>query len=192
MYKKHDREKVLERGTDLFWTKGYSNLGVDEICTNTGMAKGAFYNAFESKENFLLEGIRRYGDSSSVTQQELLSSGGDRAVDRLQNFYNKMFDFQSKMDYRGCLVVNMVSELSTENPIVRKAVARELDRFISNIEPTVKEAQRAGDLKEDINSEELTKLIHNTFIGTLTRAKSLKSNVEGKKTMKLLISSLSP
>jgi TetR/AcrR family transcriptional repressor of nem operon len=188
---KHDKEKVLSKGIELFWSKGYNSLGVAEICETTGMTKGAFYNAFESKENFLLEGIKSYGDSSAITQQALLSSGGDKAIDRLQNFYDKMFNFQSKMNYRGCLVVNMVSELSTEHPTVRKAVAIELDRFIANIEPIVREAQEAGDLKSDIDSVELTKLIHSTFMGTLTRAKSLKSNVAGKKTMKLLINSLS-
>ena len=49
---KHDRNKVLQLGVKLFWCKGYHHLGVDEICKTTGMTKGAFYNAFKSKENF--------------------------------------------------------------------------------------------------------------------------------------------
>jgi len=52
---KHDRNKVLQTATGLFCEKGYSALGVDEILKQTGMTKGAFYNAFRSKEAFLLE-----------------------------------------------------------------------------------------------------------------------------------------
>ena len=58
---KHDKEQVLKTGVDLFWIKGYHSLGVDEICKLTGMTKGAFYNAFKSKENFLLKAIEVYG-----------------------------------------------------------------------------------------------------------------------------------
>lgn len=187
---KHNKQKVLEQGYDLFWTKGYANLGVDEICKTTGMTKGAFYNAYNSKENFLLEGIKNYGDVSEISHKELMSSGGNKAIDRLQNLYNKLFDLQAKMDYRGCLVMNMTSELGTENPTVRKAVAAELDRFIVTIATTVREAQDEGDFKKDIDSMELTRLIHGTFMGTLIRAKSLKSGAEGKKTMRLLVNSL--
>jgi TetR/AcrR family transcriptional repressor of nem operon len=52
---KHDKEKVLKKGVELFWCKGYNNLGVEEICKSTGITKGSFYNSFKSKENLELE-----------------------------------------------------------------------------------------------------------------------------------------
>ena len=63
---KHDKENVLKTGLSLFCNKGYNSLGIDEICKVTGMTKGAFYNAFKSKEQFLIEdlvieSIRIYG-----------------------------------------------------------------------------------------------------------------------------------
>ena len=187
---KHDKEKVLERGLDLFWTKGYTNLGVDEICKSTGMTKGAFYNAFESKENFLLEGVKKYGRVAESIHKELLQPSDTKAIERLRDFYDQMFDVQSKMKNRGCLVVNMMSEMSSQNARVRKATTLEFNKFIETIEETVKEAQQDGDLKEDIDSRALTSLIHTTFLGALTRMKGLKSNKEGKETMTLLINSL--
>ena len=187
---KHDKEKVLEQGYDLFWTKGYTNLGVDEICKSTGMTKGAFYNAFKSKENFLLEGLKEYGKEATRVHKELLKPSDTKAISRLHNFYDGMFDIQPKMNNRGCLVVNMMSEMGTQNTLVRKATVVEFNNFIKTIEPTVKEAQKEGDLRRDINSKTLTELIHTTFLGSLTRNKGLKSNKEGKKTMTLLINSL--
>ena len=37
----------------LFAEKGYEAVGVNEICKETGMSKGAFYHAFETKDGFL-------------------------------------------------------------------------------------------------------------------------------------------
>ncbi len=62
MNKKHDHNEVLKSGLKLICSKGYNSLGVDEICKSTGMTKGAFYNAFQSKENFLLKGLVVYGE----------------------------------------------------------------------------------------------------------------------------------
>ncbi len=192
MNKKHDKQKVLKHGYDLFWTKGYASLGVDEICKSTGMTKGAFYNAFKSKENFLLEGLKEYGKASECAQKELLKSSGSKAIERLQGLYDGLFDIQSKMDNRGCLVINMMSEMSIQNEIVRKATLAEFNNFIKTIQPTVREAQQDRDLRGDFDSKTLTELVHTTFLGALIRNKGLRSNKEGKKAMSLLIKSLSP
>ena len=59
---KHNKEEVIRKGLRLFWSNGYTAVGVDKICKTTGMTKGAFYNAFKSKENFLIEGLSVYGE----------------------------------------------------------------------------------------------------------------------------------
>jgi TetR/AcrR family transcriptional repressor of nem operon len=190
---KHDRKKVLTKGYDLFWSRGYNSLGVAEICKTTGMTKGAFYNAYKSKENFLLEGMKEYGNVASSINKELLKPSGKKdSLKRLRSFYDQMFDTQAKMNNRGCLIVNMMSEMGAQNSLVRKVAAIEFNNFIETIEPTVRGAQEEGDLRKDIDSKNLTELIHTTFLGSLTRAKGMKSEAEGKKTIKLLISSLSP
>jgi TetR/AcrR family transcriptional repressor of nem operon len=48
MYQKHDKEIVIEKGLGLFCSKGYNNLGIDEICKSTVINNGVFYNAFKS------------------------------------------------------------------------------------------------------------------------------------------------
>jgi len=130
---------------------------------------------------------------SERVQKELITlSSNKKAITRIRYLYDRMFDIQSKMNCRGCLVMNMMSEMGTLNEAVRKATLLEFNKFIKRIESTVKEAQKDGDLKSDVDAKTLTELIHTTFIGSLTRAKGLKSNTEGKKTMTLLINSLSP
>ena len=187
---KHNKEKVIETGLLLFCSKGYSNLGIDEICKSTGMTKGAFYNAFKSKEQFLLTTITAYGEITINHLNKKLNHNKNKAIDRLLGMYENMFDMQPGNNYTGCMINNIMSELGSTNEIVSKATAIEFERFLSIIEPVVAEAQKDGDIINSVNSLAITELLHSTFYGALTRAKSTREFNHGKETMTLLINSL--
>lgn len=187
---KHNKEKVIETGLLLFCSKGYSNLGIDEICKSTGMTKGAFYNAFKSKEQFLLTTISAYGEMTINHLNKKLNHNKNKAIDRLLGMYENMFDMQPGNNYTGCMINNIMSELGSTNEMVSKATAIEFERFLSIIEPVVVEAQEDGDIINTVNSGAITELLHSTFYGALTRAKSTREFNHGKETMTLLINSL--
>ena len=190
MYQKHDKAIVIQKGLGLFYSKGYNNLGINEICKSTGMTKGAFYNAFKSKEQFLMATIKTYGESTVAHLRKKLHHNEAKAVDRIIGMYQNMFEMQPNINYSGCMINNIMSELGSSNELVGKATAIEFENFLNVIEPVVKEAQNDGDLNPQIGSKSLTELLHSTFYGTLTRAKSTKELNIGAATMTLLIESL--
>ena len=119
---KHDKNSVLKIGLSLFCSKGYSNLGVDEICKMTGMTKGAFYNALKSKEQFLSEAIQLYGTNNvQRIKAQLFPSDGCSAFERLQLFYHKMLEIQPKVDFTGCFINNIMSEMGFLNEMVGRS-----------------------------------------------------------------------
>lgn len=187
---KHNKEKVIETGLNLFCSKGYSNLGIDEICKSTGMTKGAFYNAFKSKEQFLLTTIIAYGEMTVNHLNKKLNHNKNKAIDRLIDMYENMFDMQPDNNYTGCMINNIMSELGSTNEVVSKATSIQFENFLSIIEPVVVEAQKDGDIINSVNSSAITELLHSTFYGALTRAKSTREFNHGKETMALLINSL--
>jgi len=190
MKQKHDKEKVLQTGLNIFCSKGYNSLGIDEICKSTGMTKGAFYHAFKSKENFPLESISAYGEFTVAYLTSKLSNKSEKAIDRLRELYDSMFQYQPKIKYSGCMINNMMSELGGINRLVGDATATEFTHFIETIEPSVVEAQKDGDLNPNIDSNSMAELLHSTFYGALTRAKGLQDFTKGKETMEILINSL--
>ncbi|MDR7130055.1 TetR/AcrR family transcriptional repressor of nem operon [Algoriphagus sp. 4150] len=175
MNNKHDKGKVISKGMSLFWVNGYHNLGVDKICKETGMTKGAFYNSFKGKENFLLVVIEAYGNLISSHLQKQLSDLSRPPIDRLHNLYNDMLLVQPESEYRGCLVNNMMSELGALNPVVAEVASAQFEKFVNIIEPTVLQAQQDGELDNSLNSKLMTEIIHTTFFGILTRTKSTKT-----------------
>lgn len=49
------RNKMLTNGFYSIKHKGYKKTSIEEIAKQSGIAKGTFYNFFQSKENFVLE-----------------------------------------------------------------------------------------------------------------------------------------
>ena len=190
--KKHDHNEVLRSGLKLICSKGYNSLGVDEMCKSTGMTKGAFYNAFQSKENFLLKALSVYGELTVKRLKTQLSgeNGKPKAIDRIIGLYDFMFDAQLNNNFMGCLVNNMMSELGSTNEAVGRAALLEFNSFVEAIEPSVKEAQADGDLTLSIDAKTLTELLHSTFYGSLTIAKSTQDHRQGKLIMQTLINTL--
>jgi TetR/AcrR family transcriptional repressor of nem operon len=188
---KHDKEKVIQIGLNLFCSKGYGNVGLDEICKETGMTKGAFYNAFESKENFLLVTLASFDKSNTERINNVLTPNNKvKAIDQLQEFYSVMLKMQPKMNFMGCMVNNMMSELGAINERVADTTSKGFEKIISAVEPCVKRAQKEGDINPNFDSKEIAALLHSTFYGVLTRAKSLGSNKKGIVTMELLFNNL--
>ncbi len=171
---RHNKELVIAKGMELFWVKGFHHLGVDEICRETGMTKGAFYNAFKSKEQFLLVTLKSYGDVIESHLQRQLAKGKSKAFDKLVALYTNMLKTQSKNGFKGCFVNNMMSEMGTLNSTISKLSSEQFDRFIGVIQPTIQQAQADGDLNDNLPTKQLAEIIHTAFFGFLTRSKSLK------------------
>lgn len=48
------RSRIFEAAIKLFSNRGYNKASVDDICTEAGVSKGAFYHHFESKQALFL------------------------------------------------------------------------------------------------------------------------------------------
>lgn len=188
---KHNKENVLKTGLGLFCNTGYNSLGIDEICKVTGMTKGAFYNAFKSKEQFLIEAILLYAKNNvDRIKTQLQPHNKLSAYERLLQFYIQMLEVQPKVSFMGCFINNIMSELGAANENVGLVSTKAFDEFIDAIEPTVREAQENNELSSEWNARQISELFHATFYGTLTRAKSSKDHQQGINTMKLLFNNL--
>lgn len=58
--KQLQRQRLLEKGRELLFTYGVKKTSVEDITKAAGMAKGTFYQHFESKEVFFLELITQF------------------------------------------------------------------------------------------------------------------------------------
>lgn len=191
MYLKHDKNTVLKKGLGLLCSKGYNDLGVEEICQVTGMTKGAFYNAFKSKEQFLRDAIQLYQQNNlKRIHTELSKYPSKSAYDQLLLFYMNMLKAQPEVGFNGCFINNIMSEMGTQSEAVAHDSSQAFLTFIQAIEPRVKEAQKQGNLPAHIPSRRLAELLHSTFYGVLTIARSTQDYKQAITILKLLFQNL--
>jgi AcrR family transcriptional regulator len=67
-YKKAVIKKIVDTAMDIFSTKGYQELTMDEIAKKLGISKGALYSYFTSKDEILKE---IYKNGRGVIQKTL-------------------------------------------------------------------------------------------------------------------------
>lgn len=187
---KHDKEEVLKKGLSLFCQKGYNALGVDEICKVTKMTKGAFYNAFVNKENFLIQALKKYGDVNAERLTKQLSDKTISPTKRLIDLYDFMFEVQPQNQYTGCMVNNIMSELGVNNSIIAETTKDEYSKFLEALIPCITEAQEREELNGEITALQIAELLHSSFYGILTVLKGDKDVEKAKNTMYLLFNTL--
>ena len=56
---KNARDRLLDTAIDLFYANGFHTIGLDAILDKTGVTKTTFYKHFESKEDLVVEALRR-------------------------------------------------------------------------------------------------------------------------------------
>ncbi len=57
------RDKLLDTAIQLVWQSNYDNVGVNEICAQAGVTKGAFYHHFESKADLYYAASKHYWEA---------------------------------------------------------------------------------------------------------------------------------
>ncbi len=189
---RHNKQEVIQKGIQLFSNYGYHALGIEEICKQTGMTKGAFYNAFKSKENFYLETIAAYNQKNLQRIEDQLKKTDKKAINRLISFYEHMLEVQPILNFTGCYINNTMAEMGNMNELIGEKTCQSYYDFIQAIEPSVLEAQEQGDLCVSFSARQLTLLLHTTFYGVLNTIKSTKDIEEGKKILQTLFTQLKP
>ncbi|PAW64552.1 MAG: hypothetical protein B9S36_02320 [Verrucomicrobiia bacterium Tous-C2TDCM] len=113
MRKPNAKDRILETAGELFFQRGYSGVGINEIIEKAGTAKASFYQHFPSKESLCEAWLQDMHDRSSVHHGELLASGLP-PQEMAAACFTRLADFLKAGDFRGCPYSN-TGAVSDEN-----------------------------------------------------------------------------
>jgi AcrR family transcriptional regulator len=126
------RRLILEAGSRLFAQRGLASVSIDAITAEAGVAKGSFYNHFDSRdalflvvlETTLQSVLNRYRDYSPAIDEPLAL-----AIERTQ------FGFETLLaDRQACLLLLRAAEANvsdTVSEVLRMALGTELEEAIA-------------------------------------------------------------
>ncbi|OIH97255.1 TetR/AcrR family transcriptional regulator [Curtobacterium sp. MCBA15_001] len=143
------RAQIVEVADELFYTRGFQSVGMDEIRTGAGVSLKKLYAAFPGKDQLIVAVL--------AGRHDLWEHGIEQAVDRATSPRDKllaMYDFLESWfgddTFRGCGFINAFGELGATSPAVA-TIAREhkesFQRYVAGIAAqAVPDAARAEEL----------------------------------------------
>ncbi|NUS03694.1 MAG: TetR/AcrR family transcriptional regulator [Nonomuraea sp.] len=143
------RQKILGAARSLIEGRGYTALGVAEICKVAGVPKGSFYYFFESKEALALTVV----DEHWAAQQRDWARTLGRDAEPLQRLRQLCEETEAGQraaregcgTVSGCLFGNLTLELSNQAEAVRGRLQEIFDAQVDMVEAVITEARERGD-----------------------------------------------
>ncbi len=143
------RNKILTAAQSLIEVRGYSALGVAEICKAAGVPKGSFYYFFESKEALALAVLDEHWSAQRRDWASALK-GDQEPLLRLRALFERTEAAQRAGQatcgtVSGCMFGNLTLEMSNQTEAIRERLQQIFDAQVDMVEEVISEARERGD-----------------------------------------------
>lgn len=167
----YDPDVAIERAVDLFWSRGYQALSVDDIVRETGLNRHSLYARYGNKYGLLRAALDRYCEATGARLRAAVSVPGTPRQ-RIENLYRLRLpdvadEFWRRMLEHGCFGIRIGSELREEKPELAQlgsVFARILEGLLT---PLVREGQERGEIRRDQPAEQLATVLAVGFMAPL-------------------------
>ena len=178
MAKQTTRENLIEVGLRLMHTTGYSATGINQILEAAGVPKGSFYHHFGTKDEFVMEVVRRYAAGEMERVGKFLSDSKLPPLKKLRRYFKEMIATYGRKSgpIAGCLLGNLSLEIAGQNAEIRDLLRTAFDCWQEAIANTIREAIAAHELPANAKADLLAALLVNNWEGAQVRAKTEQSD----------------
>jgi AcrR family transcriptional regulator len=119
------RQKLVETARKRFYRDGFRNVGIDQILSEVGISKTAFYKHFECKEDLMLAALEDQDRWVQNTFLEMVRTrGGETGVGQLNALFDVVDEIIHSDDFQGCIFVNVAMEFPLQHDPAHLAAAR--------------------------------------------------------------------
>jgi TetR/AcrR family transcriptional regulator, transcriptional repressor for nem operon len=135
--------------------------------------KGSFYAYFPSKEAFAGSILEAYWADIETRLVPILQGEGPMR-ERITRFFHALAnDHEAANFLLGCLLGNLSLELSSSSEPIRTQLVNILERWGG----ALAECLRSGDLREDLDADEIASQLIEAWEGAALRGKMIRSRI---------------
>lgn len=149
------RERIVAAARELFHERGYTAVGVADICGQANVVKGSFYHFFASKDELLGEVVRRNWDQLHGV---LLTLEADDRTAR--ESVAALFDFildDARRSHRetgrilGCRIGTLASEIGASDVSGSDSTRVAMDGWRRSMRRILKRGRADGSIDPDLD-----------------------------------------
>ena len=140
------RQRIVERASELFNTRGVAGASMADISEATGLEKGGVYNHFTSKDDLAIAAFE-YGADVVLGRIDAAMAGATTPLGKLRAVVEFYRHADRSFVRGGCPLMNSAIEADSTNPEMRKRVARKFDYWRASFVAAIEDAIEAGELR---------------------------------------------
>ena len=142
------RDEFIDATQRLMLAKGFDQISVQELLSELGTSKGAFYHYFDSKSALLEAVVDRMGDAALATLRPMLDDPSIPAPVKLAGVFSGIARWKNAR--RDLMLKILEVWLSDDNAIVREKFRRGLAaRLVPVLAPVVEQGVAEGHFHTD-------------------------------------------
>lgn len=168
------RERLTFTALRLFSEKGYESTSVSDILKAAGANSGSLYHFFPTKQDLLLEVLRRYRDGIGPM---LLAPAWDGVKDPIERVFALLASYRRALASTeclyGCPIGSLALEIHEPDPQVRELLAVNFDGWVSAIEQCFAEA--GSRLPHDLDRHALAVFTLTTMEGGVMQSRTQRT-----------------
>ena len=157
----------------LFAEKGYGSTSVADILREAGANSGSLYHAFPTKQDLLLEVLRRYRDGIGPM---LLAPAWADVEDPIERIFALLAAYRGMLVRSeclyGCPIGSLALELHEPDPVVRELMAANFANWTSAVEARLDEA--GARLPAGLDRRALAEFIMTAMEGGVMQARTYR------------------
>jgi len=166
------REKIIESGVRTLHERGFAGAGVREITADAGVPQGCFTNHFRSKEAFAAVILDRYHERTQSIMDRTLRDQNLRPIERLRAYFDAITEWLRAAGWRyGCLVGNLSLEVPEQSELLRSHLVEVCRTLTDSFAEAVRAGQAAGDIRDDIEADDIATFLLAGWEGAMMRMK---------------------
>jgi TetR/AcrR family transcriptional regulator, transcriptional repressor for nem operon len=137
------RQNLLEAALSLIREKGYSSTSVDELCTQAGVTKGAFFHHFKSKDALAVAAANHWSEITGIFFETAPYHQHSDPLDRVLGYLDfRKAILKGEIAEFTCLVGTMVQEAYGTNPDIREACEASISGHAAKVEADIVQAMK--------------------------------------------------
>ncbi len=171
------KQTIINESLKLFSLKGFVSTSLHDILSAANTSKGGFYNHFASKEALFYQVL----DEARTMWRDRNLHGLDKADQHLDkvilllNNYTERYLLDAEKFPGGCIFIMFAVELGDQRPHLSKEVQKGFVGLKAMIKRMLDLSKEAGELKKDVNTEEMSEIIFSSMLGASVNFSTDKS-----------------
>jgi TetR/AcrR family transcriptional repressor of nem operon len=163
--KNFNKEEILDKAVELFWTKGYNATSANDLVENLGLSRSSLYDTYGDKHTLFVKSLKRYR-SEIVNKMLLLIENSTDIKKTIQEIFELAIeqDMHSKIS-KGCFMVNSAIELSTSDEEIATIVLANQNDIVTTFEIAILKGQSIGQITTNFSANHLANFLYNSISG---------------------------